>query len=285
MSAERAMGLFAGVELSRRVDRAEQVMLEEAAAAATRRDPALSVLVQPIGGGLGVWAGPGAPFDKVIGVGLGGDFDDAELDALEQAYDERDAPVQFEVSTLADPAVVTRLTRRGYTLVGFENVLGLPLAPGRQAERADGVEIAEVGPAEFQTWVNVMVDGFAAPDTQGVMSHEEFPRDVLANAEHDMAAISGFVATMATVDGVPAGVGAIRLADGLAQLCGAATLPRFRRRGVQYSLLSTRLAAAAAAGCDLAVVTTLPGSKSQQNVQNLGFQLLYARAVLVRAAE
>ena len=37
------------------------------------------------------------------------------------------------------------------------------------------------------------------------------------------------------------------------------------------------------AGCDLAVVTTQPGSVSQQNVTREGFALLYARAVLVRS--
>ena len=63
---------------------------------------------------------------------------------------------------------------------------------------------------------------------------------------------------------------------------GAATAPAHRRRGVQTALLSARLADAAAAGCDIAVVTTQPGSKSQQNVQRRGFDLLYTRAVLVR---
>jgi GNAT superfamily N-acetyltransferase len=65
-------------------------------------------------------------------------------------------------------------------------------------------------------------------------------------------------------------------------LCGAATLPAFRRRGVQSALLHARLAQARQAGCDLAVVTTQPGSKSQENVQRAGFELLYVRAVLVR---
>ena len=63
---------------------------------------------------------------------------------------------------------------------------------------------------------------------------------------------------------------------------GATTAPAHRRRGVQAALLSARLADARAAGCDIAVVTTLPGSKSQQNVQRQGFELLYARATLVR---
>jgi hypothetical protein len=52
---------------------------------------------------------------------------------------------------------------------------------------------------------------------------------------------------------------------------------------VQTALLAARLADAAAAGCDVAVVTTQPGSRSQQNVQRRGFDLLYVRAVLVKA--
>jgi GNAT superfamily N-acetyltransferase len=70
--------------------------------------------------------------------------------------------------------------------------------------------------------------------------------------------------------------------DGVAILCGAATLPGHRRRGVQTALLATRLALAARSGCDIAVVTTQPGSKSQQNAHRQGFSLLYTRAVLVR---
>ena len=62
----------------------------------------------------------------------------------------------------------------------------------------------------------------------------------------------------------------------------SATAPAHRRRGVQTALLSARLADAAAAGCDIAVATTQPGSKSQQNVQRQGFDLLYTRAILVK---
>ena len=43
-----------------------------------------------------------------------------------------------------------------------------------------------------------------------------------------------------------------------------------------------RLADAAAAGCDVAVITTQPGSRSHHNAQRQGFDLLYTRAVLVK---
>ena len=75
----------------------------------------------------------------------------------------------------------------------------------------------------------------------------------------------------------------MRLSEGVAQLTGAATAPAHRRHGVQTALLSVRLADAAHAGCDIAVVITQPGSKSQQNVQRRGFHLLYTRAVLVKS--
>ena len=74
----------------------------------------------------------------------------------------------------------------------------------------------------------------------------------------------------------------MRITDGIAQLTGAATAPALRRRGVQAALLAARLRDAAEAGCDVAVVTTAPGSTSQKNVQRNGFDLLYARLILAR---
>ena len=70
--------------------------------------------------------------------------------------------------------------------------------------------------------------------------------------------------------------------EGVAQLAGAATLPEHRRQGVQTALLRHRLLDAARRGCDVAVVTTQPGSKSTENVQRFGFSVLYVRAILVK---
>jgi len=93
---------------------------------------------------------------------------------------------------------------------------------------------------------------------------------------------AGATPYLAYYHGVVAGGGSLRISEGVAQLTGAATVPACRRRGVQTALLAARLADAARAGCDIAVVTTAPGSKSQQNVQRRGFHLLYTRAVLVK---
>jgi ribosomal protein S18 acetylase RimI-like enzyme len=141
-----------------------------------------------------------------------------------------------------------------------------------------GVDVNPSGDDEFETWLDVVVEASLHPDTQGVPWLEEFPRQILENAERDAA---GLVRRyLARLDGVPAGGGTMNVTDGIAQLTGAGTAPAFRRRGIQSALLSTRLADAAAAGCDIAVVTVQPGSRSQQNAQRRGFELLYTRAVL-----
>jgi ribosomal protein S18 acetylase RimI-like enzyme len=137
------------------------------------------------------------------------------------------------------------------------------------------------GEDEFRSWLDVQIEGVAHPDTQGVPWHEEFPREVIERAERDFAA-AVVMRYAALHDGVMAGGASFHLAEGVAQLTGAATAPAHRHRSIQTALLSARLADAAAAGCDIAVVTTQPGSKSQQNVQRQGFDLLYTRTILVK---
>jgi hypothetical protein len=62
---------------------------------------------------------------------------------------------------------------------------------------------------------------------------------------------------------------------------GPAAHESFPRDAIR-ALLRSRLVFAAQGGCDLAVVTTQPGSISQANVMREGFSLLYAHAILVR---
>ncbi len=275
--------IFAGVDLAARVERADCRLLADAAAAACRADPRAPVLSLPIAGGIAVWAGEGSPLNKVAGLGFAGAVAETELDRLESAYAERGAEVRVELATLAEAGIPALLSRRGYRLMGFENVLGLRLpAPGGAAP--PGVEVAESGEDEFDAWLDVVVTGFAHPDGQGVGAHEQFPREALEQVLGGLGSTPGFLRYLARRGGAPAGGASMRLFEGLAQLAGAATLPAHRRHGVQSALLGARLARAAAGGCDLAVVTTEPGSKSQQNVQRQGFELLYSRAVLVRAS-
>ena len=274
--------LFATTSLAARIEHAECRLLSDSAEAAQRRRPRDGVFAMPLAGGIATFTAPGSPLNKVAGLGFAGPVDEGALEAVEKAFAERGSPVQAEVASLADPKVVRLLTTRGYTLQGFENVSGLGLPRECPPKPGIGIEIAASPIEELSTWLDVVLTGFASPDTQGVPSHESYPRDLLEGVMADMASADGFSRFLARRDGVVAGGASLRLLEGIAQLCGAATRPEHRRRGVQSALLAARLRIAAEAGCDVAVVTTQPGSKSQENVQRQGFELLYARAVLVR---
>jgi GNAT superfamily N-acetyltransferase len=274
--------LFCSTALAQRIERAEAQLIAEASRAASARAGTAGFVI-PLSGGVASFAEDGSPFNKVAGLGFGGVPSAAALSEIEQAFTACGAAVQIELAHLADPAVAAVLTGRGYRLTSFENVLGMRLAGADRRAMPPAVEVRPSGDDEFEAWVDVVTDGFAHPDTQGVPSHEEFPREVIAGSERDLAA-AGAKRYIALRDGVVAGGGSLRMAEGIGQLTGAATAPAHRRQGVQTALLSARLADAAAAGCDIAVVTTQPGSRSQENVQRQGFDLLYTRAVLVRQA-
>jgi GNAT superfamily N-acetyltransferase len=274
------MPLFCDTALAARIERAEARLIAEAAEAA-RRGSAAAGFVKPIAGGVASFAGPGSPFNKVAGLGFGGVPSAAALDEVEDAFAARGAPVQIELAHLGDPAIGVLLSERGYALTSFENVLGRAIDEAPRQATPSGIEIRASGEEEFDAWLAVVADGFAHPDGQGVPSHEDFPRAVLERAERDFAT-AGVTRYIALLDGAVAGGASFHTADGVAQLAGAATAPAHRRRGVHTALLTARLADAAAAGCDVAVVTTQPGSQSQENVQRHGFDLLYTRAILVK---
>jgi ribosomal protein S18 acetylase RimI-like enzyme len=281
MNAGR-LPLFCDTALAERIERVEAQLVAQGSKAAHHRAVDSTGFVIPVAGGVASFAEDGSPLNKVAGLGFGGAPTATVLDEIERFFTARDAPVQVELAHLADPAIGALLTDRGYRLTSFENVLGLALTGQPEPATPPGVEVRPSGDDEFESWLDVVTEGFAHPDTQGVPSHEQFPREVIARTVRGLTAAAGIMRYVALRDGVLAGGASVRMAQGVAQLTGAATAPAHRRRGVQTALLSARLADAAAAGCDIAVITTQPGSKSQQNAQRQGFDLLYTRAILVK---
>ena len=268
--------IFTSRDMASRIERAECGLLADACTSARHR-LGDGVFITRLGGGVATFTEPGSPLNKVAGLGFGGPLADEDLGVVEAAYATRGVPAQVEVSTLADPSIVKQLTGRGYLLVGFENVLGLEL-PARGLTTAPDIRIELSDPHQFDMWLDVVVSGFASPDIQGLPPHEQYDRAVLDRIMRDFSKARGVSRYIALRDGTPAGAGVMRIDEGVAQLGGAATLPAHRRRGVQTTLISARLADAARQACDIAVVTTQPGSKSQQNLQRLGFEVLYACA-------
>src|SRR5919109_1841079 len=238
--------MFCDTGLAERVERVEAQLIAEASRAAHRRRVRGDGFVMPIAGGVATFAEPGSPVNKVAGLGFAGLPSSSDLDEIERAFAARGADVQVELSHLGDSRIGVLLTARGYRLTSFENVLGRALDGEVEPVTPPGVEVRRSGEGEVDGRLDVVADGFAHPDTQGVPSHEDFPRDVIARAERDFAA-AGAVRYLALRDTVPAGGAGLRIADGVAQLTGSATAPAHRRRGIQSALLAARLTDAVAA--------------------------------------
>jgi len=273
--------MFCSAELAARIDQAEARLMTAIAREAGARDASLRPFVVPLGCGVAIYAGPHSPSNKMIGVGFGESLDPAVLDDLEARFAALDTPLQAEISVLADPEVHAQLAARGYRPSGFENVLGHPLDGGGEP-LPDHVLVEPVADGDIAELGEILVSAFASPDVGGVGGDATPPADVIRRYFAITMSVDGFRGYVARVDGAIAGGGSLRIDGTVAQFCGAGTLPVFRRRGVQTALFRARLADAAAAGCDVGVVITQPGSKSQQNAQRAGFALLYARQLLIK---
>jgi GNAT superfamily N-acetyltransferase len=273
--------MFCSAARAATIDRAEARQMIAIARAAGARDASLRPFVVAIAGGAAVYAGPGSPTSKMIGIGFGADLDPAALDDVEARFAACDAPLQAEVSVFAAPAVHAQLAARGYQSAGFEHVLGHPLGAGLTPP-PDDIAVEVVAASALGALGDVLVEAFASPDVGGVGGDAIPPAEEIRRWFEITMSVDGFRGYVARVGGAIAGGGSLRVDGDIAQFSGAGTLPRFRRRGVQTALLRARLADAAAAGCTIAVVVTQPGSTSQQNVQREGFSLLYARHLLVK---
>jgi GNAT superfamily N-acetyltransferase len=273
--------MFADRALAARIEHAEARLSEDVARSVQRANPEARVLVLPIADGLAVYGGPASPINKVIGIGLDGPLDAVQRAEVEEAWRARGEPVRVELSILADPVFCATLSDRGYRLHGFENVLGRTLE-ALEEPSPRGVSVELLHDRDRRAWLDIAVAAFLDLDGTGSVADDALPRAEMERVLLDFATAPGFTRYLARIDGRPVGEAVLRIDGRLAQMAGAGTLPSFRGRGVQKALVHRRLADARGQGCDLAVVTTSPGTRSQENVMRRGFQLLYTRAILIK---
>lgn len=230
--------------------------------------------VLPLGDGTLTYQGADSPISRVVGLGM---TEPVKPDLLEQAeafFGVRGARPRVDISPFTDRSLWQRMGERGYRTAWFLNVLIRPVLPEDALVPAlpAGLVVRPIAPEEREMWASLVSTGFGgtavAPGVPNIAYTNTFTKDVTC-----------FVAT---VDGEPAGGGALEMRNGLATCFSTSVLPSFRRQGVQAALLRARLAAAATAECDVVTVMTSPGSGSQRNVQRSGFQVAYTRQVMER---
>jgi GNAT superfamily N-acetyltransferase len=266
--------VIADAALARRLESLQAAVHGEVVAAIQRLRPEIGATMLESGDGNAAFAGVGSPLTQAIGLALSAPIDDDELSAIEELYFSRGADSIVHVTPWSDPSLAAKLAERGYAIHEFENVFVRPIAHDTRA--TSPIEVVQIGEGDIPTWARIAAEAFA---TEGINA------DTLADIMTPFGYAEHARNYIAYVDGEPAGsASAFALPErGLVGLFGAGTRERFRKRGVQAALLARRLADAAESGCDLALVTTLPGSGSHRNVARSGFELIYTKVSMRRA--
>jgi GNAT superfamily N-acetyltransferase len=234
--------------------------------------PESGATAAPFAGGWASFAGVDSPITQAFALGLGGAVEEDEIARMEEFFRSRGAATNVELCPYADLSIIEIFRKRGYTLIEFSNVFARPLTAADAQLSFDGAaRVRRPEPHEARLWAETVARGF--------MPEGELPQmliDVMTTSLHSAAGAY----FLAELDGQVAGGGVLVMHEGVASLGGASTLPAFRNRGVQTALLCARLAYAAQQGCELVMVTTLPGSASQRNVERQGFRVVYTRSKL-----
>ena len=270
---------FVDKALARRLESCEEMPQVLYARTFQKTRPEIGAAEEEICGGHMIFAGLGSPIGRVAGVGLDRPFTAEDLDRVEAFYRAHHAPAQVDLCSLHEPAVFEMFKERGYAIAELNNVLyrkldaeeKLPPPPAGCEIRRSLLEEADAAGA--------IVESAFFPDG----APEAF-RGLIAPF-YQMERALAFVASVESkLEGklVACGTGLVIPEHRVFALCGAGTLTEFRGRGLQTALLRARIAAAAEAGCEYAVVVTNGGTTSQRNAERLGFRVAYSKATVIK---
>ena len=214
---------------------------------------------------------PWPAFNTVKGV------TDANLEHLEEILDfyrSKGSKVQLEiVPSRVGPDFLRRMAELGLHQSGFhcslvmtpEQRMTAVLEQGSNVER---IVIRKLEADEFELYATLHCRGTGLPDNG--IPHVRSNNEVLHGRE-------GWNFFAAELDGVPAATAVLFEKDGLASLTFAATLPEFRRQGLQRRLLEHRVAEAFSRPTKLVVGQCAFLSQSHRNMEHVGMKLGYIR--------
>src|SRR5262245_63125161 len=261
---------FSNLSLSRRLERAEGRSNADLVEARAKHFPEGGAAWIEVAGAYAMFDGIGSPATQTFGLGVFNQATRADMEKLEEFFQQRGAHVHHEVSPMADASLLTLLNERGYQPIELTSVMYRPIGRGVQlaSPRNEKVQSRLMQDGEEELWARTAARGWS--------ELTEFA-DTILELLSITAKRAGGLSFLAELDGRPIATGAMFIHDGVALLAGASTIPEGRRHGAQLALLESRLRYAAEKGCDIAMMCALPGSASQRNAERQGFRVAYTR--------
>ena len=261
----------ADLALARQLEATEAYACAQFAKARLKLFPNCSSDWIEIGGATAVFDGPDSPVTQTFGLGLFRSLTPAILDEVEGWFSSRGAPVQHEVCPLIGVEALQLLCARGYHPIEIASVLHQPVREPAAPDLRRRVDLIRPGQAEL--WSDVSARAWSQDHPELHQMLRDFA-EISANRANSPCFLAY---TDENGDAVPAAAGALSIHKGVALFSGAATVPEFRRRGLQSVLLAERLRYSYAAGCKVAMIAAEAGGESQRNAERRGFRIAYTR--------
>jgi hypothetical protein len=260
-------------QVARRLEMAEAEDAVASVHAQTALNPAAEAMCEPSMGGYLLFVGAGSPLTHALGLGLDGPVTEKDVKQMEEFYSTRGSGVTVDVSPYSDASLLEILTKRGYRISEFANVLVRQITPDEQIPESQGLPSTRLAvPSDAELYAKTVVSGF-------------FGREDVTLEERNLGrvlfAMPGALAYFAVIDGTAVGCGQMGIHHGVATCFGDGTLLAYRRRGAHSAVIRARLAEAVARGCDLITAGTQPGSISQRDFERQGFQVAYTKVTMV----
>ncbi|MGP4108526.1 GNAT family N-acetyltransferase [Virgibacillus sp. L01] len=211
---------------------------------------------------------PGPSFNTVKGL----HYTDVNLlDEIIAFYDKKDIPCRFEVTPAhASSDLFFKLAHRGFYQTGFHTALySTPSVNNNDLLNSD-ISIRKIEENEFDIFAEIYVKGFKMPD---------FVKNGVAENNKILYDDENWKFYLASVKNEPVGIGVFFVKNGTATLAASATLPDYRNKGIHTALLIKRINEAQSMNLGLVVGQAEFGSTSQTNMQHLGMNIAYTKAI------
>lgn len=209
---------------------------------------------------LGSWA------DYAVGLGMHGPEPVGRLQRLVDYYVSRGRVPRLQVPQGADPGWLDSLTSMGFRAYDVDTVLVRAL--GEAAPQDPGpisfIRVDPENPEHLDQWVQAQCEGFRPHETPSHGAIEIALR---------VARSPRAVCLLVCWEGALAGSGGVEFYEQSAVLFGGATLPQFRKRGLQTALITERLRIAQGQGAEYALIGSEPDGPTQRNATRAGFEV------------
>jgi ribosomal protein S18 acetylase RimI-like enzyme len=266
---------FVDKALARRLEACEEMPQVLYARVFQKTRPSLGAAEEEICGGHMIFAGLGSPIGRATGLGLDRPLTTEDVNRVERFYRSHHAPAQMDLCPLHDTAVFEMFKERGYAIAELNNVLYRQLDPKEEFPVTPaGFEIRGGRPDEAEELGGIVESSFFPDGAPEAFRH-------LLTPLYQMDGALTFAASVGSKL-VACGAGLVIPEHRIFAVCGAGTSAEYRGRGLQTALLRVRLAAAAGAGCEYAVVVTQGGTTSQRNCERLGFRVAYSKVTVIK---